>query len=227
MLLPELEKWGNALMPAARNKLIIASNNAHKIDEIKNIMRDLDFYILSLKEAGINIEIEENGATFEENSYIKAKAILDLSGEAVLADDSGLMVDALNGAPGVYSARFAGEHGNDRKNNERLLELLKNVPDEKRGARFVSSIVLLTPDGKKFVGNGHVEGRIGYEEKGSNGFGYDPLFIVPGLGKTFAELSSDEKNNISHRKKALEDLKSKLKESLNNAESKEDLFGKQ
>jgi XTP/dITP diphosphohydrolase len=197
-------------MKTSGNRLIIGSNNAHKIDEIKNILKDLNYNILSLKEAGIDIEVEENGSTFEENSYIKAKAILDLAGEAVLADDSGLEVFALNGAPGVYSARFAWEHGNDRKNNDRLLELLKDVPDENRGARFVSAIVLLTPDGNKIVGKGYVEGRIGYEEKGTNGFGYDPLFFVPELNKTFAELTSDEKNNISHRKNALEDLKRKL-----------------
>lgn len=192
------------------NKLIIASNNYHKIDEIKTILKDLNYEILSLKEAGIDIEIEEKGSTFEENSYIKAKAIFDLANEAVLADDSGLEVYALDGAPGVYSARFAGEHGNDRKNNNRLLELLKDIPDENRGARFVSSIVMLTPDGNKVLGNGYVEGKIGYEEKGSNGFGYDPLFVVPELNKTFAELTSDEKNNISHRKRALQDIKRKL-----------------
>lgn len=192
------------------SRLIIASNNAHKIGEIKTILKDMNYCIISLKEAGIDIEVEENGSTFEENSYIKAKAIFDLSNEAVLADDSGLEVYALDGAPGVYSARFAGEHGNDRKNNDRLLELLKDTPDEKRGARFVSAIVMLTPEGNKIEGKGYVEGRIGYEEKGSNGFGYDPLFIVPELNKTFAELTTDEKNNISHRKRALEDLKRKL-----------------
>lgn len=197
-------------MTLKRNRLIIASNNSHKIEEIKSILKDLDYEILSLKEANIDIEVEENGSTFEENSYIKAKAIRDLTGEAVLADDSGLMVYALDGAPGVYSARFAGEHGNDKKNNEKLLELLKDIPDEKRGARFVSVIVLLTADGDKYVGNGYVEGRIGYKERGSNGFGYDPLFIVLDLNKTYAELTSYEKNSISHRKRALEDLKGKL-----------------
>lgn len=192
------------------NRLIIASNNAHKIEEIKNILNGLNYEILSLKEAGIEIEVEENGSTFEENSYIKAKAIHDLTGEAVLADDSGLMVYALDGAPGVFSARFAGEHGNDKKNNDKLIELMKGIPDEKRGARFVSVVVMLTADGNKLVGRGYVEGKIGYREKGSNGFGYDPLFIVTELKKTYAELTADEKNRISHRKKALEDLKSKL-----------------
>lgn len=199
-------------MTTKGNRLIIASNNAHKIDEIKNILKDLNYEILSLKEAGIDIDVEENGSTFEENSYIKAKAIFDLTNEAVLADDSGLEVYALNGAPGVYSARFAGEHGNDCKNNDKLLKLLKDIPDEDRGARFVSVIVMLTPDENKFVGKGYVKGKIGYKEKGSNGFGYDPLFIVPELNKTYAELTSDEKNSISHRKRALEDLKIKLQE---------------
>lgn len=213
-------------MTTKGNRLIIASNNAHKIDEIKNILKDLNYEIVSLKEAGIDIDVEENGSTFEENSYIKAKAIHDLTNEAVLADDSGLMVYALNGAPGVYSARFAGEHGNDKKNNEKLLKELGGVPEEKRGARFVSVIVMLTTDGNKFVGNGYVEGKIGYMEKGSNGFGYDPLFIVPDLDKTYAELTAGEKNSISHRKRALEDLKRKLKESLFDAEGEKNIFGK-
>lgn len=193
-----------------KRRLIIASNNAHKIEEIRDILGDLNYEILSLKEAGIDVDIEENGSTFEENSYIKARAICELTHEAVLADDSGLEVYALNGAPGVHSARFAGEHGNDRKNNSKLLELLKDVPEGKRGARFVSAIVMLTTQGERITGNGFVEGSIGYSERGSNGFGYDPLFIVPHLNKTFAELTSEEKNSISHRKRALEDLKKKL-----------------
>lgn len=194
-----------------KNRLIIASNNAHKIEEIKSIFHDINYEIVSLKEAGIDIEVEENGKTFEENSYIKAKAIHDLTGEAVLADDSGLEVYALNGAPGVLSARFAGEHGNDAKNNCKLLELLKDLPLEKRSARFVSAIVMLLNNGEKLTGIGYAEGTIGFEGKGHNGFGYDPLFISKELEKTFAELSNEEKNSISHRKRALEDLKKKLK----------------
>lgn len=191
-------------------RIIIASNNSHKVDEIKSILKDFPYEVVSLREAGIDVDVEESGTTFEENAYIKAKCIMELSGEAVLADDSGLEVDALNGAPGVYSARFAGEHGNDKKNNEKLLELLKNFSDDKRGARFVCSMVFLTPDGLRVDTVGYVKGRIGYEEKGNGGFGYDPLFMVPELNKTFSELTSEEKNNISHRGRALEELKFKL-----------------
>lgn len=191
-------------------RIIIASNNKHKIEEIRSILKDFCFEVVSLKEAGIECEVEENGATFEENAYIKAKAVMDMTGEVSLADDSGLEVDALNGAPGVYSARFAGEHGNDKKNNNKLLELIKSVPDEKRGARFVSAVVLVTPEGGKIIARGEIRGIIGHEEKGSGGFGYDPLFVIPELNKTFAELAGDEKNKISHRARALDDLKNKM-----------------
>jgi XTP/dITP diphosphohydrolase len=192
------------------NKIILASNNAHKIKEIKEILSDYNFEVISLLEAGINVEIVEDGETFEENAFKKAKEIMDLTGQACLADDSGLEVYALNGAPGVYSARFSGEHGNCRKNNDKLLELMKNVPDNKRGARFVSSIVLLFPDGREIKVEGYVEGIIGYEEKGVEGFGYDPLFYIPELNKTFAQLESKDKNAISHRGEALKLLKKKL-----------------
>lgn len=197
------------------SKVIIASNNQHKISEIKSIIGEYFDEILSLKDAGISIEVEENGKTFEENAYIKANEIQKITGEIVLADDSGLEVYYLNGAPGVFSARYAGEHGNDKKNNERLLKELEGVPSEKRGARFVCSMVFLTPEGLRINAGGFVEGMIGYKEKGDNGFGYDPLFVIPSMSKTFAELHSDEKNMISHRKRALEDLKSKLKSQLN------------
>ncbi|QCX33083.1 XTP/dITP diphosphatase [Caloramator sp. E03] len=192
------------------NKIIIASNNRHKVEEIKNILKDYNIEILSLKDAGIELEVEENGKTFEENAYIKAKAVVDLTGIAAIGDDSGLEVEALNGAPGIYSARFAGEQGNYKKNNEKLLHLMKDVPLEKRGARFVTVIALLTPEGDKIFARGEIKGIIGFEEKGCNGFGYDPLFIVPELNKTFAQLSSEEKNKISHRARALHDLKEKL-----------------
>ena len=193
-------------------KIILASNNSHKVNEIKAILRDFQFEIVSLMEAGIEVEVEEDGKTFEENAYKKAISIMNITGEAAIADDSGLEVYALGGAPGVYSARFSGEHGDDKKNNEKLIDMMKDIPYDKRGARFVSSIVLLFPDGKEIKAEGYVEGIIGYEEKGDKGFGYDPLFIVPSREKTFAELQNGEKNAISHRGMALELLRGKLKE---------------
>lgn len=199
-----------------KKKVIIASNNKHKVEEIKAILENFPYDILTLKDAGIDIDVEENGITFEENAYIKAKAIMDISGDITLADDSGLEVYALDNAPGVYSARFAGEHGNDEKNNKKLLQCLKDVPDEKRGARFVSAIAMLFPDGGKIIVRGYCEGKIGYEEKGEHGFGYDPLFIVPEFNKTYSELLPEEKNAISHRGRALE----KLREELNKMEQK-------
>lgn len=192
------------------SKIIIASNNAHKIEEIKDILKDFGFDLVSLREAGVNVDVEEDGKTFEENAYKKASEIARITGEISLADDSGLEVDALGGAPGIYSARFAGEHGNDRRNNQKLLELMKEVPRAERSARFVSVISMVTPEGEEIAARGNVEGTIGYEEKGANGFGYDPLFIVPELSKTYAELTSEEKNSISHRSRALKLLKEKL-----------------
>lgn len=197
-------------MNLQKKKVIIASNNVHKLIEIKEILKDFPFDVISLNEAGINIEVVEDGKTFEENAYKKASEIMKITNETVIADDSGLEVSALNGAPGVYSARFAGEHGNYEKNNMKLLELLKDVPYDKRGARFVTSIIYLTPEGDKIKAQGYINGIIGFEEKGSNGFGYDPLFIVPELNKTFAELKPEEKNAISHRSRALADLKQQL-----------------
>lgn len=194
------------------NRVIIASNNKHKIDEISAILKDFSYEVISQNAAGVNKEVEENGKTFEENAYKKAKEIMEITDEICLADDSGLEVFALNGAPGVYSARFSGVHGNDQKNKEKLLEMMKGVPEAQRGARFVSSIAMVFPDGLVIKVEGYVEGVIGYEEHGNNGFGYDPLFIIPHLNKTFAELSSDEKNAISHRGEALKKLKLKLEE---------------
>lgn len=199
-------------MKSISRKVILASNNLHKIEEIKDILCDFPFEVMSLKEAGIDIDVEENGKTFEENAYKKAKEIMDMTGEVCLADDSGLEVYALKGAPGVYSARFSGVHGDYRKNNEKLIEMMNNIPEEKRGARFVSSIVMLFPDGVDIRVEGYVEGYIGHKETGENGFGYDPLFFIPKLNKTFAQLSSDEKNAISHRGEALKLLKIKLEQ---------------
>ena len=195
-------------------KFILASNNNHKIKEIKEILKDFDFEILSLKEAGINIEVKEDGKTFEENSFKKANEIREYlinRGEKnfiVMADDSGLEVDFLNGAPGIYSARFAGEHGNDAKNNKKLLEELKDV--EERKANFICVIVAVTDKGEKIVAEGKSYGVILKELCGTDGFGYDPLFYVLEFNKTFAEMSSSEKNSISHRGRALNKLKEKL-----------------
>lgn len=196
-------------------RIIAATQNKHKIEEIQAITSEFDMEVVSLSEAGIpDIEIIENGTTFEENSEKKAREIMMLSGEITIADDSGLMVDALGGAPGVFSARFAGEEGNDAKNNEKLLRLLSGVKPEDRTARFVSVITLMYPDGRKLVARGECEGHIQYQERGSNGFGYDPLFVPVGYDKTFAELSAEEKNKISHRAKALQNLRKLLAEGI-------------
>ncbi|MBS6601035.1 MAG: XTP/dITP diphosphatase [Clostridium sp.] len=202
-------------------KIILASNNAHKIEEIKKILEGLPFEIKSLKDENINIDIEEDGNTFEENAKKKASEIANFlknRGEKefiVMADDSGLEVDYLNGEPGIYSARYAGEHGNDKKNNEKLLKELKGVPKEKRGAQFVCQIVLVNENDKYLSIRGEVRGRILEELSGKEGFGYDPLFFYAPLNKTFGELSSEEKNSVSHRACALKELKNRIKEIIN------------
>ena len=190
-------------------KLIIASNNAHKLIEIKAILGDFFDEIVSLREAGIEHETVEDGSTFMENSIKKAREIAEISGCCALADDSGLCVDALDGAPGIYSARFAGEHGDDKANNKLLLEKLEGV--ENRNAHFTSAIALVYPDGRTVTAEGFVYGVIGFEEKGENGFGYDPLFLLPEYGLTSAQISPEEKNRISHRANALKALVEKLK----------------
>jgi XTP/dITP diphosphohydrolase len=193
-------------------KLIVASNNEHKIQEIKQMLKEFPFEVVSLKEAGIDVEVEETGTTFEENSYIKAMEIYKLTKDClVLSDDSGLEVDALDGAPGVYSARFAGEHGNSKKNNEKLVELLKGKPFEERKARFVCVLVLIVDSEKIISVRGEVEGYIAKQESGAVGFGYDPLFYIPEYSMTFAEMSPEMKNSMSHRGRALEKLHNELK----------------
>jgi len=193
-------------------RVIVASNNDHKIVEIKEILSKYSLEVVSLKEAGIDIDVEENGTTFMENAYIKASEIYKLAPDAmVLADDSGLMVDALGGAPGVYSARFAGEHGNYKKNNEKLLELLKGKPITDRNAKFVCAMVLIVNENRIIKVEGNVKGVIIDEERGQNGFGYDPLFFVPEYEMTFAEMNGDTKNLISHRGRALEELEVELR----------------
>lgn len=194
-------------------RIIAATKNKHKIEEIQAITKEFGMEVVSRDDAGVpDKEVEEDGDTFEENSEKKAREVMDICGEITIADDSGLMVDALGGAPGVISARFAGEDGNDQKNNEKLLALLADVPPEKRTARFVSVITMVYPDGRKIVARGECEGHMIYHPKGSNGFGYDPLFVPLGYDRTFAELSGEEKNRISHRAVALQNLRKKLME---------------
>lgn len=189
-------------------KLIIASNNSHKLTEIKAILGGLFEEIVSMREAGIEHETVEDGSTFMENAVKKAKEIAELSGCCALADDSGLCVDALDGAPGIYSARFCGRHGDDRANNRLLLEKLAGRED--RGAHYTCAIALVRPDGSQVCAEGRMFGRIGYEEIGENGFGYDPLFLLPEYGCTAAQLSPEEKNRVSHRAAALHALLEKL-----------------
>lgn len=200
-------------------KLVLASNNAHKLSELSAILSTLGMEVVSQKEAGVFVEPEENGATFEENSYIKAKAVMDACGLPTVADDSGLMVDALGGEPGVYSARYGGEAcKSDRDRLEYLLQKMETVPDEQRGAHFVSVITMLTPEGKKVVARGECPGRILREAHGENGFGYDPVFYVPEEGCTFAQLAPEQKNRISHRARALEVFVRKIREENGNAD---------
>lgn len=189
--------------------IIAATKNKHKLEEIQKILDDYNTQLQSIEEAGYDhIDIIEDGTTFEENSMKKAETIMQLSGKPAIADDSGLEVKALNGRPGVFSARYAGENATDQENNKKLLLELDGVEDRK--AKFVSVISLAFPNGKRISVRGECNGTIGYEPKGNNGFGYDPLFIVDGNNKSFAELESDIKNSISHRAHALQKLKEVL-----------------
>lgn len=189
-------------------KLIIASNNAHKLVEIKAILGNYFEEILSMHEAGIDHETVEDGSTFMENAEKKAREIMEISGCCALADDSGLCVDALDGGPGIYSARFCGRHGDDPANNRLLLEKLQDRED--RGAHYTCAIVLARPDGSMVKTEGYLYGQIAREEAGSNGFGYDPLFYLPEYGCTAAQISPEEKNRISHRAEALHKLVEQL-----------------
>lgn len=195
-------------------KIIFATGNEDKMKEIRRILADPSLEILSLKDAGIHADIDENGKSFEENAMIKAEAISKMTGEIVLADDSGLEIDYLNKEPGIYSARYMGEDTSYRIKNASLIERLAGVPDEKRTARFVCAIAAAFPDGTVKTTEGVIEGRIGYEERGENGFGYDPIFYVPEFGCTTAELPEEQKNAVSHRGKALEKMREILKESV-------------
>lgn len=197
-----------------RRQIVFATGNEGKMREIRKILGDLDVDICSMKEAGIQVDIVEDGRTFEENAVIKAKAVAAKTEAVVLADDSGLEIDHLNKEPGIYSARYMGENTPYAVKNQNLIDRLAGVPDENRTARFVCVIAAVFPNGEVITTHGVIEGRIGYEEKGSNGFGYDPIFYVPEYGCSTAELSEEEKNRISHRGKALEAMKLELKKRM-------------
>lgn len=185
-------------------KIIFATGNENKMKEIRMILADLGMPILSMKEAGITADVEENGTTFEENALIKATEIAKMTENCiVLADDSGLEIDYLNKEPGIYSARYAGVDTSYDIKNQMLLDRLAGVPDEKRTARFVCAVAAAFPDGSTEVVRGTIEGIIGYEIAGENGFGYDPIFYLPEYGCTTAELSPEKKNELSHRGNAL------------------------
>lgn len=194
------------------NKLIFATSNQGKMKEIREILSDLNLEILSLKEAGIDVDIVEDGTTFEENALIKAKTIRDLTGCVVLADDSGLEVDALDKAPGIYSARYMGEDTSYDVKNNYIIEQLTGLKGDERSARFVCVIAAAFPDGTEETRRGTIEGQIGFEIAGENGFGYDPIFYVPEYGCTTAQLTSEQKNEISHRGKALRAMKDVIKQ---------------
>ena len=195
-------------------KVILASKNQHKLTELSAILSQLGFEIALESEYGLDIDVEETGTTFEENSFLKADAVMKASGLPVLADDSGLMVDALDSAPGVYSARY-GHKASDKERTAYLLENMKDVPEGKRGAKFVCVITCLFPDGRKIVARGECPGVIARAPHGENGFGYDPVFYLPELGMTYAELPSEQKNAISHRARALQDFCRKYQEVQN------------
>ena len=194
-------------------KVVLASKNRHKLEEISKITEKFDMELVLQSDLGVDIDVEENGTTFEENSFIKAEAVMKATGLPALADDSGIAVDALNGEPGIYSARYGFDESLDDWG--RLCLLLKNtehVPDGQRQAKFVCVITMVTPDGKTIQARGEIHGELTREARGENGFGYDPIFYYPPLGKTTAELSPEEKNQVSHRANALKDFYEKLKE---------------
>ncbi len=192
------------------DKIIFATGNEGKMKEIRLILADLGAEILSLKDAGIDMEIAEDGKTFEENAVIKAKAVMKATRALVLADDSGLEIDYLHGEPGVYSARYLGEDTSYRIKNQNLIDRLEGVPEEERTARFVCVIAASFPDGRVLTARGTIEGIIGYEERGEGGFGYDPIFWLPEYGCSTAELTMEKKNELSHRGKALRAIKKEL-----------------
>ena len=198
-----------------KRRIIFATGNENKMREIRMILADLGLEILSMKEAGVDVEIVEDGMSFEENSEIKARSVSRvLTSDIVLADDSGLEIDYLDKAPGIYSARFAGEETSYDIKNRILLDRLEGVPDEERTARFVCAIAAVFPDGTVATVRKTIEGQIAHESAGANGFGYDPIFYVPEYGCTTAEMTPEQKNELSHRGKALRAMKEVLKEKL-------------
>ncbi len=199
-----------------KSRIIFATGNAGKIREIKEILSDLGMEVVSMKEAGISVDVEENGTTYEENALIKARAVALCVGESdiVMADDSGLEIDYLNKEPGIYSARYLGEDTSYRIKNQNLIDRLEGVEEKKRTARFVCAIAAVLPGGKELTTRGTIEGRIGYEERGEGGFGYDPIFYVPEFGKSTAELTEEEKNAVSHRGNALRLMKEELRKNM-------------
>lgn len=192
--------------------MIFATGNMGKLREIKDILGDIGEEIISMKEAGIDVDIEENGTTFEENAIIKAKAIMEMTGQMVLADDSGLEVDALNKEPGIYSARYLGTDTPYEVKNQNIIDRLEGVEGDARSARFVCAIAAAFPDGEVIVTRGTIEGVIAKEPAGTNGFGYDPIVYVPEYGMTTGQMEPEAKNKISHRGKALEEMKKILLE---------------
>lgn len=196
------------------NRIIFATGNAGKMKEIRMILEDMHAEVLSMKDVGIAVDVEENGVTYEENAMLKARAAAacgEAQGAVVLADDSGLEIDYLDREPGVYSARYMGEDTPYSIKNKSLLARLAGVPEQERKARFVCAIAAVLPDGRELTSRAVIEGRIGYEERGNHGFGYDPIFYVPEFGRTTAELTEEEKNCVSHRGKALRLMKEELK----------------
>ena len=198
-----------------KKRIIFATGNKGKIKEIRMIMEDTGMEIISMKDAGIDPKIVEDGLNFEENALIKARAVAKYTSDIVLAEDSGLEVDALNKEPGIYSARYLGEDTPYSVKNADIIKRLEGVEGDRRSARFVCAIAAVLPDGRELTTRATIEGLIGYEEKGKNGFGYDPIFVVPEYQKTTAELREEEKNQISHRGKALRLMKEELKKHEN------------
>lgn len=196
------------------NKIVFATGNAGKVREVQAILADMGMEVLSMKEAGISIDIVEDGTTYEENALIKAREVAKYTDAIVMADDSGIEIEYMNNEPGIYSARFLGEDTSYTIKNNYIINQLDGVPDEKRTARYVCAIAAVLPSGEELTTRGIFEGRIGYEEAGENGFGYDPIFYVPKFGKTTAQLSPEEKNQVSHRGLALEAMKAELKKRI-------------